>query len=499
MFPCRPKRMYRQSLLCLSLAVLSLRAQRQLAPADIYRLAKDAIVVIDGEHKAGTGFIISDTGLIVTNYHVVAGERVVTVRLTNGLEFETDNIAAWDVGADVAVLQLNVKGLPKLQLGDSARVSPGDRLLVISNPLGLERSISEGLVSGIREIDGASVLQMSAPISPGSSGGPVLNSAGLVIGVASASIRAGQNVNLAIPSNTVRRVIGQLHQSKLKELVPIESGSNESGGPDLEKLHRYFSAEMWPEAISSLRSATQNDEFNPYFRFALGEALFRSRSYQEAVTQLELSQRLQPGLWQATEQLGDVHYRIWEDQGSLPDRFAACTSYRSLASSTQTEEIAHSTTYDFLFKQPNDHVSAKKRSQDVLSVLSSPLGRWSTDRGRTYAVSANGHALAIGPVGDFGDDSWFLFFSPAEAEDLSVSAWGKQAVGNCLMNVSATITFGDCGNTLKVEGRFTGEAMFNAFAKIPALSYPSVQASCARVAQKVKGMELLRVKLTRAP
>ena len=129
--------------LTLWLFVMALHAQRQLPPADIYRSAKDAIVAIVGEEKAGTGFIISDTGLVVTNYHVVAGERVVTVRLTDGREFQIATATAWDAGADVAVLQLTEKGLPKLQLGDSARVSPGVRIPAKAN------ADSEGNANGI--------------------------------------------------------------------------------------------------------------------------------------------------------------------------------------------------------------------------------------------------------------------------------------------------------------------------------------------------------------
>ena len=371
----------------------------------------------------------------------------------------------------------------------------GDRLLVISNPLGLERSISEGLVSGIRKIDGANMLQISAPISPGSSGGPVLNSAGVVIGIATASFRAGQNLNLAIPSNTVQEVIGQPRPSKLKELVAVETEGNQGSGADLQKLRRYFSAEMWPEAVSNLRSATQDDEFNPYLRLALGEALFKSGSYEEAIRQLELSKRLLPGIWQVTEQLGDVYCQMWETNNDLRDRLAACNSIKSLLSHPPAGQKVDST-WDFLFKHPSDLASAKKHSQEVLSSLLSPLGTWTTKTGRTYRVTTNG----IGPVDGRGDEFWFLSFSSPEEDDIPVSASGYQAVGHCLMKVSATVTLGACASTLHVEGHFTGEATVNWLAKTPELKDPSVkevQESCERVAKKVNGMRLLRDDLTR--
>ena len=109
-------------------------AQAQKTTPDIYRDANPAVVEIEGEQKSGSGFMISSDGIVVTNYHVVAGEKTVSVRLTNGLELTTDEVLAEDQQLDIVILHINGKGFPKLRIGDSARVSPGDSVVVIGNP-----------------------------------------------------------------------------------------------------------------------------------------------------------------------------------------------------------------------------------------------------------------------------------------------------------------------------------------------------------------------------
>jgi hypothetical protein len=180
-------------------------AQTTKPPSEIYRDVGDAVVLISGAHKSGSGVVISQDGMmVVTNFHVISGEDSVTVRFGNGLEVVTDEVLAADPTRDLAILSLPGHGPKLAQLGDSDRVTPGDPIVVISNPLGLEHSVSSGLISGVRILDGKEALQISAPISPGSSGGPVFDRDGKVIGIATATLIDGQNINLAIPSNAVR-------------------------------------------------------------------------------------------------------------------------------------------------------------------------------------------------------------------------------------------------------------------------------------------------------
>src|ERR1035438_9539845 len=118
-------------------------AQKQ--PSQIYREASPAVVVIEGTKKVGSGFLISDDGIVVTNFHVVSGETSVSIRFAGGLELVTDDVVASDPDLDVVLLRLKGKDFQKVPMGDSDHVVPGDEVEVISNPLGLEGSITNGL------------------------------------------------------------------------------------------------------------------------------------------------------------------------------------------------------------------------------------------------------------------------------------------------------------------------------------------------------------------
>lgn len=228
---------------------LLLHGQRETS--DIYKEASPAVVAIEGAHKSGSGFLISADGVVVTNYHVVSGEKNVSVRFANGLELTADEVIAEDPQHDIVLLRVKGRGFPKLTLGDSDRVLPGDSVVVISNPFGLTASVSDGLVSGIREFDGRKMLQISAPISPGSSGGPVLDRAGRVVGVARATIPGGQNLNLAVPANVVAAIAAN---PKRFSDDPRASSSQSAPSAQVQEIARYIDAHLYQEARDQLRA-----------------------------------------------------------------------------------------------------------------------------------------------------------------------------------------------------------------------------------------------------
>lgn len=186
-------------------------AQPKLTPKDIVKRSTAAIVRVEaGSDKVGTGFVVDASGLVVTNLHVVAGEAKIIVRLSDNTSLPVLRIAAVDPERDLVLLDVDpARPLPTLTLGDSDAMSAGDAITAIGNPLGvLDYSVSNGLVSSVRKLtDDLTVLQISAPISQGSSGGPLFNQFGDVIGVTTAIITAGQNLNLAVPSNYVRPML----------------------------------------------------------------------------------------------------------------------------------------------------------------------------------------------------------------------------------------------------------------------------------------------------
>ena len=159
----------------------------------------------------GSGFFVR-SNLIATNYHVIEGAARGTAKLVDRYRTYTiEGITATDKTNDLVLLKVSVYGINPLPLGDSNTVRIGEKIYVAGNPLGLEGTVSDGIISSRRDRYTKERLQMTAPISPGSSGGPVLNRKGKVIGVSVATFRAleAQNLNFAIPSNYLKALLNR--------------------------------------------------------------------------------------------------------------------------------------------------------------------------------------------------------------------------------------------------------------------------------------------------
>ena len=157
----------------------------------------------------GSGFFVKPN-LIATNYHVIAGAASGTAKLVG--KHTTYKIEGWtatDEDNDLALLKVSAYGIKPLMIGDSTAVKIGDTVYVAGNPKGLEGTFSDGIISSRRDKYTKERFQMTAPISPGSSGGPVLNGNGEVIGVSVAAHRDldAQNLNFAIPSHYLKRLL----------------------------------------------------------------------------------------------------------------------------------------------------------------------------------------------------------------------------------------------------------------------------------------------------
>ncbi len=168
--------------------------------------AQPAVLVILTDKGQGSGFLAKSDGTIVTNAHVIAGMSSIQVKLASGEVYRRVYILASDETEDIAILRIEAADVPALPLGNSNEVKPGDNVLLIGAPLGLEETVSTGIISNVTRLleDGPRVIQTTAPASPGSSGGPLLNTKGEVIGLMSFAVVQGQNLNFAIPINYVR-------------------------------------------------------------------------------------------------------------------------------------------------------------------------------------------------------------------------------------------------------------------------------------------------------
>ncbi|RMG10400.1 MAG: PDZ domain-containing protein [Cyanobacteria bacterium J055] len=165
----------------------------------------------------GSGFIIDANGEIVTNAHVVDGADKVTVTLKDGRSFE-GKVVGRDAVTDVAVVHIEAENLPAVSLGDSDRLKPGEWAIAIGNPLGLDNTVTTGIISATgrsssqvgvpdKRVD---FIQTDAAINPGNSGGPLLNQNGEAIGMNTAIIQGAQGLGFAIPIETVRDIARQL-------------------------------------------------------------------------------------------------------------------------------------------------------------------------------------------------------------------------------------------------------------------------------------------------
>jgi S1-C subfamily serine protease len=218
---------------------------------DLKALAKKArpavmlLIVSDSNGKeiaTGTGFLVSSDGRLVTNHHVIENAASAVAKAENGGLFPVEGVLADDPKNDLVLLKLKGKAesdetqpirpaanLPFLPLGNSDKIEVGTRIAVIGSPLGLEGTLSEGIVSAVRDLMGdMRIVQVTAAISPGSSGSPVLNAKGDVVGVASAQLRGGQALNFAVPIEYASSLVAKV----LPFTKPQPLGQLASGGED---------------------------------------------------------------------------------------------------------------------------------------------------------------------------------------------------------------------------------------------------------------------------
>jgi S1-C subfamily serine protease/Tfp pilus assembly protein PilF len=231
------------------------------------------VVARDGKFNSclGSGFFVSQTGLLVTNYHVIQGAEFADIVRADNTTLYVEGVVAEDQKADLALLKVNVSGARTLELGDDLPPAIGTKVYAIGNPDGLTNTLSEGLISGVRhdQAGGLAAIQTSAAISHGSSGGPLVTADGIVVGVTAAMMVDGQNLNFAVPVADVRKLIA--HQGEMRKMAS-------AGVKPLDPLQtREFSA-VWNAlerrqfALASqlLESMRDTQASNPVYWLATG-------------------------------------------------------------------------------------------------------------------------------------------------------------------------------------------------------------------------------------
>ncbi len=239
----------------------------------------------------GSGFFVKPNQ-IATNFHVIAGARQGTAKLVGKYtRYQIEGIVATDKDNDLAVLRVTASGVVPLSLGDSDTVNIGAKVYVAGNPKGLEGTFSDGLISR-RESYPKKRLQMTAPISPGSSGGPVLNSKGKVIGISVSVHRAldAQNLNFAIPSNYLKALLAKARPAK-----PLSQNSQSiSGETYFLRGNAKYELGLYHEAISDYDTAIRLEPDYALAYVTRGLAKHSLKQYDAAIADYDTAIRLKP-------------------------------------------------------------------------------------------------------------------------------------------------------------------------------------------------------------
>lgn len=249
-------------------------AAQSFDSAEITKRVAPAVVLIKGTTDAGeilgTGFIISSDGKIATNLHVVETLKSGGVQLASGDKFDSFSILVFDSRKDIAIIKIPGFDLPTVALGNSNSVQVGEPVLAVGSPLGLQGTVTTGVVSSLRDDPaggGFKVLQTDASVNPGNSGGPLVNRQAQVIGIVTFKIRGGENLNFAIPINYLRGLADSQGSPMSLDEMRLKLSSS---GSDV------FKSDSFPARWKSLESGTskvlRRDGDRIYVETVLSEA-----------------------------------------------------------------------------------------------------------------------------------------------------------------------------------------------------------------------------------
>jgi len=316
------------------------------APAeDIAEKALAATVYLEMKDKngktlgIGSGFFVKPN-LIATNYHVIEGAAKGAAKLVGKkTTYNIEGVTATDKTNDLALLKVTAFGIKPLSLGDSDKVRIGETVYVAGNPKGLEDTFSDGIISSRRDKLTKERLQMTAPISPGSSGGPVLNSKGDVIGVSFAVYKSldAQNLNFAIPSKYLMTLLEQPHLLKSfsqgnPSIFPETFSENYVQRPPRKERNSSISAETYlrwgnvkyktGDYVGAIANYTKTIQLKPdhvYAHHSRGLAKGKLGQHFAAIADYDIAIRLKPDHAEAYYNRGAAKSRLGQHFAAISD------------------------------------------------------------------------------------------------------------------------------------------------------------------------------------
>jgi tetratricopeptide (TPR) repeat protein len=267
----------------------------------------------DGNELAtGTGFLVSKDGKLVTNFHVIADADRAVAKAENGGQFAVEGVLATDLKNDLSLLKLDAKDQPFLSLGGTTKVEPGQHIAVIGSPLGLEGTVSDGIVSAVRDLVlDIRRIQITAAISPGSSGSPVIDDSGEVIGVASYLMRGAQSLNFAVPAEAARDLLSAATEKPAS--LAADRGAHRSADSDMYRSDEWKSATAaqqagdWVQMFKAGQTLTRRFPDCAEAHLVLGLSSSALGFYDDAIAPLRQAIRLKPDLPEAWCGLGATY------------------------------------------------------------------------------------------------------------------------------------------------------------------------------------------------
>jgi tetratricopeptide (TPR) repeat protein len=286
---------------------------------EIVAKAKPAIVEIvvtdaTGAPKTlGTGFFVSPDGLVVTNFHVVQGASSIAAIHNIGAVFIFQKTVAQPSGVDLAVLKFQANDVPFLKLGRSIDNVEGERVIVIGNPTGLTGSVSDGIISAFRE--NRSLIQITVPISQGSSGSPVMDEKGEVIGVATLENTQGQSLNFVIAVEKVSAALMQPPNEQFSgpTLPTVTPTRAIDADAHFDSGMAFLERQEYDKAINDFTEAIRLDPNVAIIYFNRGNAYYDQGNLDKASSDYNEAIRLNPNFARAYVGRGDVI----REQGNL--------------------------------------------------------------------------------------------------------------------------------------------------------------------------------------
>ncbi|WP_372682342.1 tetratricopeptide repeat protein [Desulfosarcina sp.] len=242
---------------------------------------------VDGEISSiGSGFFISESGILVTNFHVLEGAYSASIRTVDGSQYPVSAVLAKNRLVDLIKVRVDIAGI-RVTPVVLAREQPAvaDSVFVVGSPMGLEQTVSEGIISAVREMPvGGKVFQLTAPISRGSSGGPVINQDGKVVGVVTFQVARGQNLNFAVSVDALEMLTDEASQPSITEWTIRDS----SQGPALaaalcSKGSRLTIQGEYEEALTYFKRAAEASPDDPEAWYGLGSCYVGLDQQEEAI------------------------------------------------------------------------------------------------------------------------------------------------------------------------------------------------------------------------